>query len=289
MKHWEREEIDDIRNRDIVSYLNMIGHLPEKLNRSSYWYLSPLRNENTASFKVDQKLNRWYDFGTREGGDMIDLILRLKEWTFTQLMESENPFDGKTIQQNSTEISSEQVPKILIEKVSELSYPSLKKYLEERGISWKVARLFCAQVNFELYEKKYFAIGFPNDLGGYELRSSFFKWASSPKTVTRFLNGSKRLSVFEGFFDFLSHATNLGEDELDKGDYLILNSISFINEQIEFMDGYENVDLYLDRDETGQICSRELEQANERYSDKSTMYSGFKDLNEWWISKVNMS
>lgn len=289
MKHWEREEIDNIRNRDIVSYLNTIGHSPEKSNRSSHWYLSPLRNENTASFKVDPKLNRWYDFGTGEGGDIIDLILRLKGWTFTQLMESENPFDGKVIKHNPILFFSEQAPKILIEKVGDLSYPSLIKYLEERGIALKIAKLFCAQINFELYEKKYFAIGFPNDLGGYELRSNFFKWASSPKAVTRFLNGSKKLSVFEGFFDFLSYVSNLGADELDKGDYLILNSISFINEQIAFMDGYENVDLYLDRDETGQICSRELEQASERYSDKSIMYCGFKDLNAWWISKGNTS
>ena len=32
-----------------------------------YWYLSPLRKEVTPSFKVNDRLNEWYDFGEATG------------------------------------------------------------------------------------------------------------------------------------------------------------------------------------------------------------------------------
>ena len=54
-------------------------------------------------------------------------------------------------------------------------------------------------------EKIYSAIGFKNNAGGYELRNEYFKGSSSPKCVTYLDNKADKISVFEGFFDFLSH------------------------------------------------------------------------------------
>lgn len=36
---------------DMVSYLSFLGYLPQQIRNDSYWYISSLRNENTASFK----------------------------------------------------------------------------------------------------------------------------------------------------------------------------------------------------------------------------------------------
>ena len=36
-------------------------------------FLSPLREERTPSFKVNDNLNEWYDFGISAGGDIIEL------------------------------------------------------------------------------------------------------------------------------------------------------------------------------------------------------------------------
>ena len=48
---------------DIVDYLAKAGHQPVKIRNNDYWYLSPLRDEKNASFKVNRKMNRWYDHG----------------------------------------------------------------------------------------------------------------------------------------------------------------------------------------------------------------------------------
>jgi DNA primase len=38
---------------DIVNYLAKAGHHPLKIRNHDYWYLSPLRDEKNASFKVN--------------------------------------------------------------------------------------------------------------------------------------------------------------------------------------------------------------------------------------------
>ncbi|MDQ6845614.1 MAG: CHC2 zinc finger domain-containing protein [Bacteroidota bacterium] len=58
---------------DLVDYLSNLGYRPQKIKNNDYWYLSPLRNEKTASFKVNRKLNVWFDFGEGNGGDLVDL------------------------------------------------------------------------------------------------------------------------------------------------------------------------------------------------------------------------
>ena len=35
----------------------------KKINNNDYWYLSPLRNEKEASFKINRSKNTWYDHG----------------------------------------------------------------------------------------------------------------------------------------------------------------------------------------------------------------------------------
>ena len=50
-------------NMAITEFLQEHGHQPTSVKGNNWWYLSPLRNELTASFKVDVNKNVWYDFG----------------------------------------------------------------------------------------------------------------------------------------------------------------------------------------------------------------------------------
>ena len=53
---YNAELLERLRQLDLVTYLENIGHEPlhVKKNGTEYWYLSPLRNESTASFKVNR-------------------------------------------------------------------------------------------------------------------------------------------------------------------------------------------------------------------------------------------
>ena len=57
----------------MVDFLQLLGHSPVRICNSQYWYLSPLRQEDTPSFKVNDRLNEWYDFGEATGGDLVEL------------------------------------------------------------------------------------------------------------------------------------------------------------------------------------------------------------------------
>jgi DNA primase len=61
---------------DMVEFLTDLGFQPQKIRNQDYWYCSPLREERTASFKVNRTRNIWYDFGEGKGGDIIDFGAR---------------------------------------------------------------------------------------------------------------------------------------------------------------------------------------------------------------------
>ncbi len=67
-------------------------------------YRSPLREDNTPSFKVDYNANLWCDYGTGEGGTLIDLVMKQHECNaygaICRLEQGDTPplfpFTGKT-------------------------------------------------------------------------------------------------------------------------------------------------------------------------------------------------
>jgi hypothetical protein len=73
---------------DLVEYLKSVGHQPQKIRNNDYWYLSPLRDEKIASFKVNKKLNRWYDYGLGRGGNIIDFAILYHHCTIAEFLQS---------------------------------------------------------------------------------------------------------------------------------------------------------------------------------------------------------
>ena len=83
--------IDEARKIDIVEYLEKLGYQPQKIRNNDYWYLSPLRDEKTASFKVNRKLNAWYDHGIGKGGNMIDFGIMYHRCSIPELLQKLSP------------------------------------------------------------------------------------------------------------------------------------------------------------------------------------------------------
>ncbi len=162
-----------------------------------------------------------------------------------------------------------------------LSSPHLLRYLEHRRIAIRVADKYCREVRYELAGKTYYGIGFKNDLGGFEIRNPYFKLSGSPKGITTFQNSTEEVIVFEGFMDFLTFKTIHQNLEESRYDFLVLNSISFFETARTFMESHRRVLLYLDRDETGQNCSRYALSLGSRYEDHSSLYRLHKDFNDW--------
>lgn len=166
--------------------------------------------------------------------------------------------------------------------VSRLTSPALLKYLSDRGISRDIAQRYCVQVDYELHGKRYYAIGFENNVHGFELRNPFFKGSYPPKHITTVANGNARCNVFEGFIDFLS-AERLGYN--DGMDSVVLNSISNIAKAITPLADYTVIQRYLDNDTAGRAALARLRREfGDRVMDKSALYPNHKDLNDYLMS-----
>lgn len=159
---------------------------------------------------------------------------------------------------------------------------ALIRYYQSRRIDREVAERYLSEVRYRNGARTFYALGFRNDAGGYELRSSGFKGSSSPKRPTTIKNGAQVLSVFEGFFDFLSYLTVHLFQPCAEQDFMVLNSTSFFERQLPFMQSYSLVHLYLDNDNTGNKCTAMARAIDaKKFLDERHAYRGYNDLNDW--------
>ncbi|MBD1259825.1 toprim domain-containing protein [Maribacter polysiphoniae] len=275
------------RNVCIVATMAKLGHFPTKSSEKEAWFLSPFRSETQASFKVSKKLNRWYDHGAGIGGNVIDLVCLITKSSVREAL--------KLIGQDQTSFSFQQQPilmteeenthKIIIIKIKELTHVALKEYLKSRNIELKTALGYCKEVHYGFKGKSYFAIGLHNESGGWELRNKYYKNSSSPKDITHIRNGHTKLIITEGMFDLLSIIEVSPRLEAEH-DFLVMNSIAFISKTSEIMNCYLQIDLYLDNDPNGKRTAKKLMEHSKNCEDKSKLYTGFNDMNEWLINNT---
>lgn len=283
----QRLSIEEARQIDLIDYLSKLGYQAAKIRNHDHWYLSPLRKEKTPSFKVNKKLNRWYDHGLGKGGNMIDFAIQYHNCTVSELLQQLSnifSFHKPTVQQSTEQTKESEESKIKIIKEGTLSSYPLFRYLQQRRIPIDLAERFCKEVKYELNGKEYFGIGFKNNSGGYEIRNPYFKASSSPKDITTFDNSAKEAAVFEGFTDFLSFMAIHQNQQQITSDFVILNSVSFFEKARPFMETHEGIRLYLDRDTTGQDYSQYALSLSNKYKDESHLYKLHKDLNDWLIN-----
>lgn len=172
----------------IADYLQSLGYSPVKQQGKSLWYKSPFREETSASFKVNTDLNQWYDFGTGKSGNIIALAQEFYHSdNVSYLLEQIErqtphirPVDYSFRERQCDKPSFQQL------EVKELTHPALLRYLQERGINTILAKVECKELHFAHNGKSYFAIGFPNMAGGYEVRTPFFKGCIAPKETSSY-------------------------------------------------------------------------------------------------------
>lgn len=281
----KRLTIEEAKQLDMVGYLNELGYEPSKIRNNDYWYCSPLREEKTPSFKVNRRLNQWYDHGLGKGGNFIDFGILYHDCSVSDLLQKLSgnlSFQKPVFQQPVTQHTPEKQIKILGDFI--LSSSALLNYLKQRLIPIDIADRYCREVRYLLNDKTYYGIGFKNDSGGFEIRNPYFKASSSPKAITTIANNANEVMVFEGFTDFLSFKAIHKNEPEDRFDFVVLNSVSFFETARLFMEKHEAIRLYLDRDITGQNYSRYALSLGNKYKDESGLYQNHKDLNDWLVN-----
>lgn len=296
--------------------LATLGFQPKFEKKGELWYSSPFRpGEEEPSFHVTPSRLGWKDFGNGErGGNILDFVMlyfklgnnlsaALTELDrimgsqpelFTPQRPAPQPQASTTSAPppvSRVKKGTPQPPDLKITKVQVIAHPALIGYLNTRGINGQLARQHLKEIHFTQHGKSYFALGFENDSGGYELRNPYYQGSTAPKDITsieltRIGYGDKTMAVFEGFFDYLSAlALHI---IIPQTPAIVMNTAAMKERaKTAILAGNPaSVHLYLDRDDTGRQLAAYFQQELKgmQVLDQSGQYERYKDLNEYHIA-----
>ena len=286
----EYYNLQNIKNIPIADYLHARGIQPVKKYGSYALYNAPYREDHNASMKVDFARNLWFDFGLGKGGSIIDLVMLLQgcnaHEAISHLAGNNLSFHSATPPKEKVAALSPSTRHIL--GISEELPPHLQRYLqEERKIDLSLAKPYLRSVCYEVGGRTYIAIGFANRAGGYELRDDkTFKGTIAPKDISVIAGDANNVPhcIFEGFMDFLSYLTMKGKEIAP---CIVLNSISNVHRAVTYLREHHIgcVRAFLDNDEAGRRAMQVLQSAAMSVEDMSRHYGGYKDLNEYHVSR----
>jgi hypothetical protein len=226
-------------------------------------YFFGFLDQRTGSIAVDDRSNVWYDHAAGLGGDIFRAVQVFENKTFVESVERlSRAFPVKSFIQKRP---SEERQKIVVEKDSEVSHDALVNYIRGRGIELEDIKTFAKEVHWRNKGKRYFAVGFPNESGGWVLRSSIFKGNILGGGISiQVLGTVKSIKVFEGWFDFLSYLKLSGAMNF-KG--IILNSTAnfSLRLMLDILKESQIIDLYLDNDATGEAFTNTFVKVAQMY------------------------
>lgn len=299
--------LDHAKQIPIAQILQQLNIQPRKTSPGKLLYLSPIRPEKTPSFWVYQKPNRWHDYGIGEGGDPVDLACAYLKF----IKEDHTVSDGlrwlgsmmgghfkfAPVYPDGPEQKEE--PSLALRTVQPIKHTALFYYLQKRGIPQTLAShaLKEVYVRNQRTGKSFYALGFANEEGGYELRNPFFKGSLGAKAIS-FIRGCQTaphtIHIFEGMFDYLSAVTR-SKDGL-KGDAIILNSLSCLKQLQPYIHnyGYRIACTWLDNDPAGDKATGILAeffktQADLTHLPMNRVYAPHKDVNAWHMQTLNLT
>lgn len=291
--------IVQVKRIAIVDFLMAIGIRPSKETVASAWYHAPYREDGTPSFKVNKNRNVWFDFATAQSGDIIDLaVLIYRTHDISRVLKMIEraapaaPVSVRNYQPSNGETMTTTFRNLHIEALT--SVPLLS-YLYKRGIDPDIARQECKEAHYTCHGKAYFAIAFPNEAGGFEIRNPYYKGCIAPKNVSWIADGSHSGTVclFEGFMDCLSYLTMRKQGRLPESDgqadLLVLNSVHNLPKVLARLKTYKRLYCYLDNDDAGRRVVDMLREIKaDAVHNMMEAYPLYKDLNDLLVGKIKM-
>lgn len=265
--------------------ISICSYLKAADDKAEVWIKSPFNpNEKTPSFKIHTIKNIWYDHSQGFGGTIIDLVKQLHNLSTSDalrhLSSSSDNLSFSPVALSFSPAKKEDSQKQTITKIQSLQNPALIKYLKTRKINIRIAAKYLQEIYYSQNDKRFFALAFKSDAGGYEIRNAHFKGCIGTKSITTIQSQTptNKVSIFEGFMDFLSALTYY-KTAAFKNDVIVLNSAALVN-TLE-INSYEVVYLFLDNDKAGQKAKNTLFDKNKNCVDCSKIYENHKDFNEF--------
>ncbi|HTI11724.1 MAG TPA: CHC2 zinc finger domain-containing protein [Puia sp.] len=299
--------IEQAKAVPISLILDNLNIKPQRIAGKDYYYLSPIRNEKTASFHLNTATNEWYDHGLGIGGDIIKFAQKRLEYlkadcTVSDALRYIASMSGHGRIKIPSVIRQQPEPEgeknLVIKELQAIKDDGLIDYLGDRAIPILLAQKYLREaVIYNRKSRRHFvALAFPSgEDGGYELRNRYFKGCIGKKDITVIRGKQDKpdgFHVFEGWPDFLSAVADAEGWQFDEDTY-VLNSLSLLDRPTPYIKGYgyRTAFTWLDNDAAGNAAQKSLaeffkaEDALIHYP-MNEFYLPHKDVNDWRVHRV---
>ena len=153
------------------------------------------------------------------------------------------------------------------------------------AISLEIAAKWFKEIHYTYNEKRYFGVGFQNDLGGYITRNALMKHPNNigiAGIMTIKSANTQSIAIFEGYFDYLSAMVYYGRNA-PTNTVIILNSVSNLKQAFPLILEATKINLFLDNDTAGRKAMEAIKATGKTVIDHSSIYANYNDFNEFLI------
>lgn len=287
-----------------------MGQEPNQSTQTKIKYHSPYRNEKTPSFFVFTKTNRWWDFGAKEGGDVVDLVKKYLDsqkascevsdaLRWTKNMVSFIGISPVAVYDSYAEKSRADEKTLELKHTGPIKEKGLILYGKKRGITQSVLKQYFEQVHIFNKNtcKTFITLGMRNESNGYDLRNPIFKGCIGTKDIT-FIRGTiikpSAIHVFEGAFDFVTLIEQRKGKPLEN-DAIILHSLNCMDKGSAFIRnyGYSKCYSWMDNDTAGLIAVKSWDdfcklEENLQHVPMNAKYAPHNDVNAAHMFKLGL-
>jgi len=290
-----RERIKEIKDSiSLVDFLTKLGYEPtSKKSGQERFFLSPIRDSDSdPSFSVNDSKGFWYDHGSGQGGNVIDLgKLVFKTNSIPKVVEEiEKLYNGHpSFSFSQRELAPKvYIPKHEIVNVKDLGHnAAITDYIASRGVinaalsSKLLKEVYYDHIDDKGSKKRYFGVGWQNASEGYDVRSKYGKICIAKKDLLFKEGSNSKVSIFEGMFNYLSALEK--DPSLINNNLIVLNSLSMVNRAITLVKAsgsIKDIDLYFDNGSGGRKMTGEFQKQLPQAADRSYLYQGYDDYND---------
>ncbi len=277
--------------KEQITCLDYLGKPLKKTRAGWYVYRCPWKEDKNPSLNVTPNGKVWKDLSTGATGGIIELVqtcLNTKDLSRVCAEFSSSSFSQPRIIDNEKKEEVVEGTAFHTFNLVPLQSRGLYAYLTQRCINTHIAQQFLQEARYSFQPrddgKFLYALAYPNEKGGCELRSEFYKGGTSPKGITTHLGQENAPTVvFEGFLDMLSWVTMTGKV---KHNLVVMNSVVNKEETVDMLRSISGtIYLCLDNDKAGEEATAFIKNALPSAIDYRSHYADHKDVNEFLCSK----
>jgi len=237
----------------LANLLENLGYRPVDNKPDELLYLNVLGTQLRPSFSVNPTLDAWYDHEKKKGGTILDFYqvywpeLSIKEAIDKAMKLCSHV--GKTLGSNKRKRAAVKLPCYKIDRISPLGFnDQLRQFLEEKDI-WHQVPPIIQEVYYYFLDQKgmkkpFFASGWQNENGGWEVRCWKFYGCLGKKGMSFIEGQDQSLMIFPEINSYLLwFGRNTGLAQFPN--VLILNDKCFLGSALSRAKNFSDVQLYL--------------------------------------------